>query len=400
MANILIGITGSVAAFKAVPLIRDLTKHGHHVKVILTNDGMKFVSAQLIAAIGVEVYNDTLIDYANPKQAMLHIDLAKFADLFMIVPASANTIAKLAHGIADSLIAQAVLVYDGIKPIVVVPAMNQAMWKNSITQSNIKILENHKFNIIYPQDGIQACGDNGFGRIVEVEEIFNYIQSLFIKPDSQQTIIISLGATIEPLDPVRFISNHSSGKMGVALVKQALADGYKVIAICGKISEFIQPQENLKIINVTSADDMLAKIDYYANSADVFVSCAAVADYKAENIALQKIKKDADNDSITIKLVKNPDVVATIAKKYPQLFCVGFAAETENILENARQKIIKKSLKMIVANDVSDNQVFDKDVTKFTILNANKTLHTSQSITKYEAAKIILQNIQQEYRLC
>lgn len=400
MANILIGITGSVAAFKVVPLIRDLTKHGHNVKVILTNDGMKFISAQLIAAIGVEVYSDTLIDYTNPKQAMLHIDLAKFADLFMIVPASANTIAKLAHGIADSLLAQAVLVYDGVKPIIVVPAMNQAMWKNSITQSNIEILERHKFNIIYPQDGIQACGDTGFGRMVEVEEVFNYIQSLVIKLDNQQTIIISLGATIEPLDPVRFISNHSSGKMGVALVKQALTYWYKVIAVCGKISEFIQPHENLKIINVTSADDMLAKIDYYANSADVFISCAAVADYKAENIASQKIKKDADNDSITIKFVKNPDIVATIAKKYPQLFCVGFAAETENILENAQQKLIKKSLKMIVANDVSDNKVFDKDVTKFTILNANKTLHISQNVTKDEAAKIILQNIQQEYELC
>lgn len=400
MANILIGITGSVAAFKVVPLIRDLTKHGHNVKVILTNDGMKFISAQLIAAIGVEVYSDTLIDYTNPKQAMLHIDLAKFADLFMIVPASANTIAKLAHGIADSLLAQAVLVYDGVKPIIVVPAMNQAMWKNSITQSNIEILERHKFNIIYPQDGIQACGDTGFGRMVEVEEVFNYIQSLVIKLDNQQTIIISLGATIEPLDPVRFISNHSSGKMGVALVKQALTYWYKVIAVCGKISEFIQPHENLKIINVTSADDMLAKIDYYANSADVFISCAAVADYKAENIASQKIKKDADNDSITIKFVKNPDIVAKIAKKYPQLFCVGFAAETENILENAQQKLIKKSLKMIVANDVSDNKVFDKDVTKFTILNANKTLHISQNVTKDEAAKIILQNIQQEYELC
>jgi phosphopantothenoylcysteine decarboxylase/phosphopantothenate--cysteine ligase len=140
MANILIGITGSVAAFKVVPLIRDLTKHGHNVKVILTNDGMKFISDQLIAAIGVEVYNDTLIDYTNPKQAMLHIDLAKFAELFMILPASANTIAKLAHGIADSLLAQAVLVYDGVKPIIVVPAMNQAMWKNSITQSNIEIV--------------------------------------------------------------------------------------------------------------------------------------------------------------------------------------------------------------------------------------------------------------------
>lgn len=397
MAKILIGVSGSVAAFKTLTLIRELAS-SHEVKVILTAEAEKFLPPTLIAAFGIAVYTDKL-DYNDSQQAMAHIYLAKFADLMIIAPASANTIAKCANGIADNLLTQTILAFDGKYPILLAPAMNQAMWKNHATQINIDKLHSLGYKLVLPTKGLQACGDNGDGCMQDPIEIKNIANQILNISNNGKHIIISLGATVEALDPVRYISNHSSGKMGTALINSALNAGFKVTAICGKTDRQLQNQHNLTIINALSANEMLNTIKSIAYDANIFISCAAICDYRAQKVAPQKIKKQSDSDVISFQLVKNPDVIATIAKQFPLLYCVGFAAETENILEHARDKLQRKSLKMIIANDVSNNQVFAKDTTSATIITEDgNILHDIKNANKEVAANIIIQYILKEYQ--
>lgn len=391
MANILIGITGSVAAYKTTILIRNLTKLNHTVKVILTKESMNYVPQTLIAALGIEVYSDISINYNDPTQAMAHINLAKFADLFIITPASANTIAKLAHGFADNLLTQTTLAYN--KPLYISPAMNQAMWNNPATIRNIKILQELHHHVIPPDTGIQACGDNGMGRSPEPEQLTEFISNTLDNKMNKKKLLITLGATIEPIDPVRYISNYSSGKMGMALIDQALNHDFEVIAICGKTDKKIQPRHNLTIVSATSALDMLNKTQSYTSYADIFISCAAVADYRCTEIMEEKLKKQSNDEPLTLTLEKNPDIVKTIAEENNQLFCVGFAAETENVIENAMQKLKQKSLDLIIANDVSNNQVFGQNDTSITIINDEGVITETDSISKSEAANLIIKTI-------
>lgn len=390
MANILLGISGSIAAYKSILLLRELTEQGHQCKVVLTKGAQQFVTTELIAGLGCEVYTEYNIDLSDHKQAMLHINLARWAERFIIAPISASTIAKLATGIADNLLGMLALAYNGSAPIYIAPAMNQAMWANSIVQQNISTLKKHNFVIWEPQSGIQACGENGMGRMLESDKISELIQeSLATKPTSNKTLLITLGATIEPIDPVRYISNHSSGKMGIAIVNTALALGMRVIAVCGKTSEEILEHSKLQIIKTSSALEMLSATQNYATQADIFIAVAAVCDYRVAEISPDKIKKN--EETTTLQLIKNPDIVSLIKKQFPALFAVGFAAETTNLIEHAQQKLLRKQLNLIIANDVSNNQIFNHDTTSISIINQTGVLSTHQQISKSTAAQIILQ---------
>lgn len=398
MSNIVIGISGSIAAFKSLTLIRALSHEHNQVKVILTKDAKLFIPRALIVAFGVEVYDDEL-DFNDPQQSMLHITLAKFADLIIIAPATANTIAKCANGFADNLLTQVILAYNNKFPILIAPAMNHKMWSQPITQINIQKLNQQGFQVINPVIGLQACGDYGIGCMESVEQVLDITNSILLNNVhlNKKTMIISLGATVEPIDPVRYISNHSSGKMGLALINKALSAGFKVIAICGQITVNLPKHTNLLTVRANTALDMLNTITEFASSADVFISCAAICDYRVENVSSSKVKKHDSIEHISLNLVKNPDVIVTIAKRFANLFCVGFAAETEELIENAKRKLINKSLQMIVANDVSKGLVFGEDYTSIKILNKNaEIIYCQDNITKDDAAMKIINLISLE----
>jgi|LauGreDrversion4_2_1035121.scaffolds.fasta_scaffold155306_2 phosphopantothenoylcysteine decarboxylase/phosphopantothenate--cysteine ligase len=391
MAKILIGISGSIAAYKTILYLRELRKLNHQCKVILTAGGAQFVTANLIAALGCEVYCDESINLSKTEQAMLHIDLAKWADRFIIAPLSAHTLAKLAHGFADNLLTQAVLAYDAsIQPIYLAPAMNQQMWHNLATQANLQLLKERNFEIWEPASGLQACGDNGTGRMIEAEQLVKLTEQTLTPPSLLgKKIIITLGATLEAIDPVRYISNHSSGKMGLALVNAALNRGAQVTAIYAKLAVNLPVHPRLDAIKALSADEMLACALTQATDTNMIIACAAVADYKVANYVPQKIKKNEER--ITLELIKNPDIISLVKKKFPQLLSVGFAAETEQVIEHAKAKLKTKNLDAIIANDVSQQQVFDQDNTVVNIIQANNLSVQIAGNKSYVAEQIFQQ---------
>lgn len=391
MANILIGISGSIAAYKSVLYIRELVKQGHNCKVIITPSGLKFVTAELIAGLGVDIYTDNKLDFQNKSQAMLHIELAKWAERVIIAPASANTIAKLAHGASDNLLTEISLAY-GNNQIYLAPAMNQQMWLNPRTQANINTLLKYNFTLWNPDSGLQACGDIGQGRMLEPETLLELTNQTFaLSILSGKTVIITLGATSEPIDPVRVISNHSSGKMGLALINQLLAAGAEVIAVYGKVDIKLPENINLQKIHAPSSDEMLSTCLEYAKSADIFIGCAAVCDYKVAKYSEQKIKKSVDK--ISLELTKTTDIISTIKNIYSHIFVVGFAAETENLINNALDKLNKKHLDMIIANDVSQNKIFAQDETEIHIISKSNDIVSLSKMQKHDAAKIIVNEI-------
>ncbi|MBX9599142.1 MAG: bifunctional phosphopantothenoylcysteine decarboxylase/phosphopantothenate--cysteine ligase CoaBC [Burkholderiales bacterium] len=391
MAKILIGISGSIAAYKTILYLRELRKLNHQCKVILTAGGAQFVTANLIAALGCEVYCDESINLSKTEQAMLHIDLAKWADRFIIAPLSAHTLAKLAHGFADNLLTQAVLAYDAsIQPIYLAPAMNQQMWHNLATQANLQLLKERNFEIWEPASGLQACGDNGTGRMIEAEQLVKLTEQTLAPPSLLgKKIIITLGATVEPIDPVRYISNHSSGKMGLALINAALNRGAQVTAIHGKLAINLPDHPYLQKIKALSADEMLEHALTHSIDTDMIIACAAVADYKVANYAPQKIKKNGER--ITLELIKNPDIISIVKEKFPQLLSVGFAAETEQVIEHAQAKLKTKNLDAIIANNVSQQQVFDQDNTVVNIIQANNLSPQIAGNKSYVAEQIFQQ---------
>lgn len=392
MAKILIGISGSIAAYKTILYLRELRKLNHQCKVILTTGGAQFVTANLIAALGCDVYCDQTLDLTKTEQAMLHINLAKWADRFIIAPLSANTLAKLAHGFADNLLTQVVLAYDAsIQPIYLAPAMNQQMWHNLATQANLQLLKERNFIIWEPAAGLQACGDNGVGRMIEAEQLVMLTEETLAKTGALvgKKIIITLGATVEPIDPVRFISNHSSGKMGLALIHAALARGAQVTAICGKLAVSLPIHPNLQYYETLSADEMLKCALTQAIDADMIIACAAVADYKVVNYAPQKIKKSTER--ITLELTKNPDIISTVKQNFPELISIGFAAETEDIIEHAKIKLKTKNLDAIIANNVSEQQIFNRDTTKVSIIQQSGIMQEVSGTKKQVAEQIFAQ---------
>lgn len=394
--HILLGITGGIAAYKCPDLVRHLKKAGAQVHVVLTESASHFVTPMTLQALSGNTVSSDLFD-PSAELSMSHIELAKWADLVLIAPATANIIAKMANGIADDLLSTVCLATPA--KIAIAPAMNQQMYKATATQQNLATLASRNTLILGPGDGFQACGDFGLGRMVEPATIVNHVEKYFSATSTLAgtEITITAGPTIEELDPVRYISNYSSGKMGYAIAQAAAEFGATVNLISGPVN--LATPNNVNRINVKSANEMYDVALKFAKKSSIFISCAAVADYRAETIATKKIKKTDDSDELVIKLVKNPDIVANIASlKKGRPFVVGFAAETNNIKAYALKKLTTKNLDLICANDVSDKKIgFNSDQNALTLYwqNGEQTLPLSN---KQELAKELLQAVITRYK--
>ncbi len=345
--RIVLGVSGSIAAYKSPDIVRRLQDLGAEVRVIVTNGGREFVSERSLQTISKNKVHDNLWD-KEAELAMGHIELAKWADVIIIAPASANTIAKLCHGRADDLLSTVILATDA--KVMIAPAMNQQMFASSAMKDNLLLLRTRGMLIIEPGFGEQACGDIGEGRLAESSEIAKQAADLFTSSVlSGKNILITLGGTKESIDPVRFISNHSSGKMGMALAHACIQAGAKTTLIVGSIS--VDIEKRAEIIHVVSADDMYKAVMKKIKSQDLFISCAAVADFKPKTTNKHKIKKN--ENLMAIELTDNKDILASVCQLEEKPICIGFAAETENHIENAKIKLEKKMCDAIVLNDVS-----------------------------------------------
>lgn len=354
--NIVVGITGSIAAYKAADLVRRLQDAGAEVRVIMTQGACEFITPLTLQSLSGHPVAIELLD-ADQEAAMGHIALARWADWVLVAPASANSLARLAAGQADDLLAATVLATEAA--IAVAPAMNNKMWQDGSTQTNLATLKNKGTYVFGPASGEQACGELGEGRLLEPLDIVHELEQLVVpKQLNGKKVVITAGPTYEAIDPVRFIGNRSSGKMGFALAKAAEEAGADVELISGPVS--LTTPTNVKRHNVESAQQMLDKVLDVAADADIFIGCAAVADYRPIKQATQKIKKDKQQ-SMNIELEATQDIIATVAAEQNKPFVVGFAAETEDIESYAQDKLIRKNLDMIAANKVGENLGFGRD---------------------------------------
>ena len=357
--RILVGITGGIAAYKTIELIRHFKKANADVRVVLTPAAEAFVTPLTLQAISANAVSDSLLD-PQAELAMGHIELAKWADLVVIAPASADFIARLRAGMANDLLST--LCLATASPILLAPAMNQQMFKQAVTQENLAVLANRGIQMIGPNSGFQACGDVGAGRMSEPSEIFQTVCDHFNRSQDLKdlSVTITAGPTREAIDPVRYISNHSSGKMGFAIAEAFAKRGAQVNLIAGPVN--LATPANVARIDVESAVEMEQQAVKFAQKSAIFIGCAAVADYRMAEVAPQKIKKTTDNDELILKLVKNPDIIANVANLTENRpFTVGFAAETQDIANYAKDKLKRKNLDLICANDVSGGQVFGQD---------------------------------------
>ncbi len=354
--RVLLGVTGGIAAYKSAELIRCLQGEGAEVRVVMTPAATEFITPLTLQALSGNPVHLKLLDTAA-EAAMGHIELARWADLILIAPGSADFIARLCHGEGNDLLSTVCLASHS--PIAVAPAMNKHMWENAATQKNLQQLREQAVHVFGPAEGYQACGDVGEGRMEDPENLCTLASKLFTTGLlSGKKVVITAGPTREALDPVRYISNHSSGKMGYALARAAAEAGANTVLVSGPVQ--LEPPERIKTIAVESAADMLTAALTEVYDADIFIAAAAVADYRPASVAEQKIKKSADD--MHIQLVKNPDIVATIASLPRRPLTVGFAAETENLEAFATRKLHQKKLDLIIANDVSDTTIgFNSD---------------------------------------
>lgn len=349
--RILLGVTGGIAAYKSAELIRRLKDHGADVRVVMTKAAQEFITPMTLQALSGNPVHTEMLDPAA-EAAMGHIELARWADLVLIAPASADFMARLAGGHADDLLTTVCLATAARKAIA--PAMNQQMWADVSTQKNLETLGINQVSIFGPGIGSQACGDVGPGRMLEPDLIAEAAAGLFQSRDLDGVkVTITAGPTREAIDPVRYISNHSSGKMGYALAQAAADLGAAVTLISGPVN--LECPDRVKRVNVTSAQDMYDASLSQMGNCELFIACAAVADYRPVAMADQKIKKD--NSAMTIELCRNPDIVATVAAHKDRPFTVGFAAETQDVEQYARGKLERKKLDMIVANDVANQAI-------------------------------------------
>jgi phosphopantothenoylcysteine decarboxylase/phosphopantothenate--cysteine ligase len=364
--QILIGISGGIAAYKTAELVRALIKEGAEVRVCMTHAACEFITPLTLQALtGNPVHTDLLDPEA--EAAMGHIELARWADLIMIAPASADLIARLAHGHANDLLSTVCLATEA--PIHLAPAMNRIMWSNDATQKNCEILQQRGYTLHGPAEGEQACGETGAGRMLEAQQLADILQSLNTSKLVEQslagkTVLITAGPTREAIDPVRFISNRSSGKMGYAIANAAQKLGANVLLVSGPVA--LESPTSVKRYLVESAEEMHDKTMQLAEQADIFIATAAVSDYSPANISEQKIKKS--KEKLSLDLSYNPDILRDVSQNYPDLFSVGFAAETENLIKHAKDKMDRKKLDMIVANPVGKNKGFDQDTNQIEIL--------------------------------
>ncbi|EOX3325350.1 bifunctional phosphopantothenoylcysteine decarboxylase/phosphopantothenate--cysteine ligase CoaBC [Vibrio cholerae] len=348
--KILLGISGGIAAYKCAELTRRLVERGATVQVVMTHAAKKFITPLTMQAVSGRPVSDSLLDPAA-EASMGHIELAKWADLVLLAPATADLIARMAAGMGNDLLTTLILATNA--PVAIAPAMNQQMYRNIATQENLQTLIRRGYLTWGPAAGEQACGDVGPGRMLEPMELMAHCENFFApKILVGKRVLITAGPTREALDPVRYITNHSSGKMGFALAKAAAQLGADVTLVSGPVH--LPTPVGVNRIDVQSGLEMHSAVMQEATSHQIFIACAAVADYRPQTVAEQKIKKSSDNDTLTIEMVKNPDIVASVAALTENRpFTVGFAAETQDVETYARSKLMRKNLDMICANDVS-----------------------------------------------
>ena len=385
--HILLGISGGIAAYKSCELVRLLKKQGHSVSVVVSKASTEFISPLTFQALsGNPVLTDTHENSLG--NGMAHINLTREADALVIAPATANTIAKISHGIADNLLAN--LVAARKCPLAVAPAMNVEMWNNPANLRNIEQLRSDGITVFQPAYGEQACGEIGLGRMLEAADLADLISDLWTpKILLGKRILITAGATFEAIDPVRGITNISSGQMGTALARTCRAAGAKVTLIYGQLQTTI-PTGLFHTEQAVSAEEMFRAVHNHITNQDVFISVAAVADYKVKNSSSQKMKKDGSGKVPIIELTENPDILASIASLPTPPFCVGFAAESERVLEYARIKRIRKNIPMLVANQIS--QSMGKTTNQITIIDDENEISFPET-DKRQAADNIVQHL-------
>jgi phosphopantothenoylcysteine decarboxylase/phosphopantothenate--cysteine ligase len=390
--NIVIGISGGIAAYKSAILVRALIKAGANIRVCMTNAAIKFITPLTLQALSGNPVHTDLLDN-NAEAAMGHIELARWADSIIIAPASADIMARLAHGMANDLLSALCLATEA--PIYLAPAMNRMMWTNAATQANLQILQQRNINILGPAEGDQACGETGSGRMLEPHEILakllhNEAEKIKQQPLQGKHVLLTAGPTREAIDPVRYISNRSSGKMGYAIAIAAQDLGAKVTIISGPVN--IPTPQGIDIIKVESTMQMHAATLAAAKYADIFIATAAVSDYSAKNVFTKKIKKSGKYFQLELK--QNADILFDISHQFKDLFTVGFAAETHNLLTYARDKLAHKKLDMIVANPVGEGKGFDQDSNQLEIIWADGQIslpEKDKQTLAYELMDIIIE---------
>lgn len=386
--KIVLGVTGGIAVYKAVDLVSRLRKQGCEVRVVMTEHAQQFVTPLTFKEISGNAVATSMWS-SNQEFNVEHISLANWADVFLVAPATANILAKMVYGIADDLLSTALLAAQ--VPIVVCPAMNTGMYLNQATQENIHKLKQRGVTVMPPADGYLACGTSGPGRLPEPQQILDFLNGFLAVREGDLRglkVLVTAAGTREPIDPVRFVGNRSSGKMGYAVARMAAERGAEVLLISGPSA--LDIPANVKAIKVETTQEMLdACLAAYAD-VDIVIKAAAVADYRPHDVADQKIKKKTD-DALTIVMDKNPDILKTLGMKKTHQVLVGFAAETQNLLANAKEKVVKKNLDMIVANDVTAAGAgFNADTNIVKFLFADGVVRELEQMPKIDVANIIL----------
>lgn len=383
--SILLGISGGIAAYKMAHVASSLTKDGHDVHVVMTESAQKFITPTTFRAItGLPVETDLFTE--PEKHEVKHISLADKTDLVLLGPATANLIGKIANGIADDLLTTIITAVRS--PIIIAPAMNVNMYNNSIVQDNISYLKEKGYKFISPSEGMLACGYTGKGRLPEPEVLLEYIyKELTHKDLNDKKILITAGPTRETIDPVRYITNNSSGKTGFSLAKKAVYRGADVTLISGPTE--LKPPINVNYIEINSAEDLYKQVMNCYQDFDIIIMAAAVADFTPENISENKIKKN-NEENLTINLKRTKDILSELSKNITeQQKLVGFAAESENLIENAKSKLKRKKLDMIVANDIKNNDIFGSNQSEVVILTNDTQLNIERSSKEVIADKIL-----------
>lgn len=386
--RIILGIGGGIAAYKGAELVRRLKDHGADVRVVMTRSAREFITPLTLQALSGHPVHLDLLDPAA-EAAMGHIELARWADLVLVAPATAEIIARLAQGNANDLLTTLVLATDA--PVALAPAMNQAMWRDAATQHNAATLQQRGVRLFGPAAGSQACGDVGPGRMLEPDQLALYAAECFERQLlTGKHVLITAGPTREAIDPVRYITNHSSGKMGYALARAAAEAGARVTLVSGPVQ--LATPERVERINVTSAREMLLACES-AMPCDILIAAAAVADFRPDTPADHKLKKDpGSDDGMVLRLVRNPDILASLAQRNDRPFSVGFAAETQNILDYAARKLRDKNLDLIVANDVSSSSIgFDSEDNAVTVIDRT---HRQSHFVQTSKSKLAVQLIE------
>lgn len=389
--NILLGVTGGIAVYKVADLVSRLRKQHASIDVIMTEGATKFVTPLTFQTMAENIVHTEMFGTLQHFDVE-HISLAQKADVVLIAPATANTIGKIANGIADNLLTTVVMATTA--KVIFAPAMNTQMYNNSIVQENINKLKNLGYEFIKPGVGLLACGDYGEGKMAEPQDILEYLISHFVEKDLVgKKIVITAGPTIEPLDPVRYMTNYSSGKMGYSIAKEAHDRGADVVLITGPTA--LDVPKGVDVVRVNTTDEMFNAVGDYFHTCNCLIKSAAPLDYKPENVSSIKIKKkDEGNDELNIKFIRNPDIAAYYGKQKNKQIMVGFAAETNNVFEYASEKLTKKNLDFIVANDVTeDGAGFKSDTNIVAIIDKNGEIEKYPIMSKKHVARIIMDKV-------